>query len=66
MEKIKKSKAAMNNLKLETLQIYSLFIPVAILIIIFCYVPMYGVIIAFQDYIPGSPFIGAGVKWVTF
>jgi putative aldouronate transport system permease protein len=25
---------------------------------------MYGVIIAFQDYIPGNPFIGKGVKWV--
>lgn len=64
MEKIKKPKAAKNTIKHETLQIYSLFIPVAILIIIFCYVPMYGVIIAFQDYVPGSPFIGAGVKWV--
>lgn len=48
----------------ETFQIYSLFLPVAILIILFCYVPMYGVVIAFQDYTPGSPFIGNMVKWV--
>jgi putative aldouronate transport system permease protein len=25
---------------------------------------MYGIIIAFQDYIPGNPFLGTGVKWV--
>lgn len=48
----------------ETFQVYSLFIPVAILIIIFCYIPMYGIVIAFQDYTPGSPFIGEAVKWV--
>lgn len=39
-------------------------LPVLILIIIFCYVPMYGIVIAFQDYTPGSPFIGDNVKWV--
>ena len=48
----------------ELLRIYSLFLPVAVLIIVFCYIPMYGVVIAFQDYIPGSPFIGKGVEWV--
>lgn len=25
---------------------------------------MYGIVIAFQDYLPGSPFIGEGVRWV--
>lgn len=48
----------------EYLQVYSLLAPVLVLIFIFCYIPLYGIIIAFQDYIPGSPFIGKGVQWV--
>lgn len=49
---------------MENLQIYSLLLPVLVLLFIFCYIPLYGVVIAFQDYIPGSPFVGPGVKWV--
>lgn len=48
----------------ENLQLYSLMLPVFILVIIFCYVPMYGIVIAFQNYTPGSPFLGSGVEWV--
>ncbi|MDR1565979.1 MAG: ABC transporter permease subunit [Treponema sp.] len=48
----------------ENIQIYSLLAPVLVLLFIFCYIPMYGIVIAFQDYVPGSPFIGEGVKWV--
>lgn len=48
----------------ENLQIYALMLPTLILIVIFCYVPLYGLIIAFQDYVPGSPFLGEGVRWV--
>ncbi|MDR1029240.1 MAG: ABC transporter permease subunit [Treponema sp.] len=48
----------------ENVQIYSLILPVLILLFIFCYIPMYGVVIAFQDYIPGDPIIGAGARWV--
>jgi putative aldouronate transport system permease protein len=48
----------------ENIQIYSLMFPVLALIFIFCYIPMYGIVISFQDYIPGSPFIGKGVQWV--
>jgi putative aldouronate transport system permease protein len=48
----------------ETAQIYSLLAPLIIYLFIFCYIPMYGVIIAFQNYFPGSPFIGKGVQWV--
>lgn len=50
----------------ENLQIYGMMLPTLILILVFCYVPMYGLIIAFQDYVPGSPFLGEGVKWVGF
>ena len=43
--------------------LYLLVLPVIVFYIMFCYVPMYGVIIAFQDYDPalgvlGSPFVG--------
>jgi putative aldouronate transport system permease protein len=48
----------------ENIQIYSLILPVLVLLFIFCYIPMYGIVISFQDYIPGSPFIGKGVRWV--
>jgi putative aldouronate transport system permease protein len=53
-----------NEKRIETLQIYSLLLPVLALLFIFCYIPLYGIVIAFQDYIPGSPFIGKGVKWL--
>jgi putative aldouronate transport system permease protein len=32
------------------------------LLFIFCYVPMYGLVIAFQDYAPGDPFFSSGVR----
>jgi len=41
-----------------------MFLPVAILLIIFCYIPIYGIVVAFQNYAPGSPFVGPNVKWV--
>jgi len=50
--------------RLEYIQIYSLLLPIGVLLFIFCYIPMYGIIIAFQDYFPGNSFIGKGVKWV--
>lgn len=40
-----------------------MLIPLA-LIFIFSYLPMFGLVIAFQDYSVGRPFIGEGVKWV--
>lgn len=40
--------------------------PVLILIFIFCYVPMYGLLISFQDWAPGMPFLDftGQTKWV--
>lgn len=48
----------------EMLQAYSLLIPVIILIFIFQYLPLYGVVIAFQKYVPGDPFVGPDARWV--
>ena len=59
-----KASAAKKRIDGEMLQYYSLLIPVLVLIFVFCYIPMYGIVIAFQDYLPGSPFIGEGVRWV--
>jgi putative aldouronate transport system permease protein len=43
-------------------QLYLLLSPALIYFIIFNYVPMYGVIIAFKDYVPTASIIGS--KWV--
>lgn len=43
--------------------VYLMFLPVAIYYIVFCYLPMYGIIIAFQDYQPGMSFF-QGAKFV--
>ena len=59
-----KAPAAKKRIDGEMLQYYSLLSPVLALIFVFCYIPMYGIVIAFQDYLPGSPFIGEGVRWV--
>ena len=50
----------------ENLVLYAILSPVLIYIIIFNYVPMYGLIIAFQDFLPGSKFLslGSSVRWV--
>jgi len=39
-------------------------LPVVVLIFTFSYIPIYGVLIAFQDYRPGVPFIGPDARWV--
>ncbi|WP_238178033.1 ABC transporter permease [Paenibacillus contaminans] len=41
-----------------------MLLPVLLYFVIFSYVPMYGVIIAFQDYLPGKSFFSS--QWVGF
>lgn len=50
----------------ENAVLYLILAPVLIHIFIFCYIPMYGVVIAFQNYFPGSPFLAfdGSVEWV--
>jgi len=49
----------------EDWQIYSFFIPAAILIILFSYVPMYGIVMAFQNYRAGNNIFDlVNAKWV--
>lgn len=45
-------------------ELYLLALPGVVLIFIFCYLPMYGVLIAFQDYFPSRGVLGSA--WVGF
>lgn len=40
----------------ENIEVWLMMLPVLIVIFIFSYIPLWGVVIAFQDYQPGSPF----------
>jgi putative aldouronate transport system permease protein len=49
--------------------LYFMLVPATVVTILFMYIPMYGVIIAFQDFIPGFGFTGSpwvGLKWFRF
>lgn len=48
----------------DNIQYYLLMTVPILFIFVFSYLPMFGIIIAFQDYIAGRPFFGEGVKWV--
>lgn len=50
----------------ENLVLYGIMSPVLVHIFIFFYIPMYGVVIAFQNYFPGNQFLAfdGSVQWV--
>lgn len=50
----------------ENIELYSLFLPAALLIILFSYIPLWGLVIAFQDYLAGNSIFALNetVKWV--
>ena len=48
---------------LQDWRLYVMFVPAAVLLFIFCYVPLYGIVLAFKEYNPmkgivGSEFVG--------
>ena len=59
----KKQNAFVKSLK-KHWQLYLLLLPPLIYLIVFKYVPMYGVQIAFRDYNPAAGIMGS--KWVGF
>ena len=60
-----KREKALNNFKRHWASL--LFIlPALIYVFIFNYLPMYGILVAFQDYIPGDDIIGQYTVWVGF
>ena len=69
MRKIKRSQTGGGDRVLkrntrDNIDYYLMMAVPAIFIITFSYLPLFGLIIAFQDYVTGKPFLGAGVKWV--
>lgn len=50
----------------ESKELYLMLIPVGILIFMLSYVPLFGIVIAFQDYVPGAPLFSLKANWVGF
>ncbi|MCF0135586.1 MAG: sugar ABC transporter permease [Lachnospiraceae bacterium] len=50
----------------DNLELYILLLPAVIVMLVYCYAPMFGYLIAFQDYTPGAGFWGPNTKWVGF
>lgn len=50
----------------ENIELYAIMLPVLIHIFIFSYIPMSGIVIAFQDYVGGNRFFAfdGSIKWV--
>lgn len=48
----------------DNVDYYLMMLPVIILIVLFCYLPLFGVVISFQNYKAGRPFFGDRVQWV--
>ena len=40
--------------------------PAVLVVFLFNYLPIYGVLIAFQDFMPGDPILGEYTRWVGF
>jgi len=60
-----KQRSIQNTWKRENRELMVLLTPLAIMIIIFCYIPLWGLVIAFQDYLAGnSLFAISTAKWV--
>lgn len=63
-----KTKRIRRDILQENLEAWSMMLPVLILIFIFSYIPLWGVVIAVQNYQPGSPFWDpqsyVGLKWI--
>ena len=64
MENSIKKRRPMKKDTKDNIQYYLYMLPVMLLIFIFCYVPMFGILIAFQDYKAGDAFISSSTVWV--
>lgn len=54
-----------NTVLRENKELYLMMAPVIVLIFLLAYLPLYGMLIAFQDYFPGAPIFSLGhTKWV--
>ncbi len=48
----------------ESIELYGLMLPVILVILCFSYFPLFGIVIAFQDYQPGNGFFWGDIQWV--
>ena len=61
MEKALWKRKLVNKLGLRQWQLYLLILPALVFLVLFCYLPMYGVVVAFQNY---NPVLGVfGSQW---
>ena len=43
-----------------------MLLPAVLVVFLFNYLPIYGVLIAFQDFMPGDPILGKYTRWIGF
>lgn len=48
----------------ENIELWGFALPGMALLFVFHYVPLYGIVIAFQDYYPGNPFLSVDSNWI--
>lgn len=61
------ARAMQSGLVQENIELWIMILPVLALIFIFSYIPMYGIMIAFQKYVPGVPMLfSERIQWVGF
>lgn len=62
---MKKRKYTKEDIK-ESITLYLIASPLIIMVFVFCYLTMYGIVIAFQDYVPGRPILSfdGSIEWV--
>lgn len=57
-DKIRRRDALLSSKLWNQIELYLIMLPVLILIFIFLYLPLYGIIISFQEWRPGAPLFG--------
>ena len=60
------SKKQKNIFKKKNYSLVLFLLPALLFVLVFNYIPMYGVAIAFQNYLPGDPIISSDAYWVGF
>ena len=65
LEQKEKRKRRRRKLFQGNYELYLLLIPALLHLFVFSYIPLYGIVIAFQEYTPGMPFfsLDGSVKW---
>ncbi len=62
----KRSRPAKKSNFLKNWKLLLFILPTIVYIFIFAYIPMYGVVIAFQDFAPGDDILSLNAHWVGF